>query len=344
MNYQEFLEYIKENLAAFYEQNIDICREWSSKDCQDQTVKESGKEEEEHKEQEQYEVLLHKVVKNNGIVLDAVALHSRNQRISPNIYLKPYYDSYQMGKPLDLIMAEIVCQYQREKEEGEIDYVDILDFKAVKSKIVIRLVNYERNKEQLKDCPHKKYLDLAITFRYVAYKDGIGIASSLISNAEFDAWNIGLEELYRIALFNTMQEFPWHMDSLATVIYNCFKNRMPEGLSPELLEEIKESENRKSGVSMYVLTNDTGIHGAACMLYDNVIRNFAKVQDANIFILPSSVHEVMLVPEDEEIEAQFLATLVEDANRSSVGLIDLLSDHIYYYDREREQITIYGPC
>jgi hypothetical protein len=93
---------------------------------------------------------------------------------------------------------------------------------------------------------------------------------------------------------------------------------------------------------MYVLTNEQRLNGATCILYDNVIRNFAKVQDCNIFILPSSVHEVMLVPENAETEPEFLSELVLEANQSAVGLIDLLSDNVYYYDREREQIYIYG--
>ena len=78
------------------------------------------------------------------------------------------------------------------------------------------------------------------------------------------------------------------------------------------------------------------------MLYDSVIRNFAKVQGKNIIILPSSIHEVILVPEQEDTDIEFLQNLVIDANKSAVGLIDLLSDSIYYYQLEKDEITIYG--
>lgn len=132
-----------------------------------------------------------------------------------------------------------------------------------------------------------------------------GIASSLISNEEFEHWGIDIEALYQIALFNTMREFPWHMDSLAKVIVDCIRRRMPEEATQELEEELTALEQTENGVNMFVLSNDSGINGASSILYDSVISNFAKVQECNIFILPSSVHEVMLVPETAETGPEF---------------------------------------
>ena len=334
MNYEEFLEYIKGNLAKVMEHREHICKDKSENEPrEDRKQEETGNS---------YEVELHKIIKNNGITLDGLTIRKTGECIGPNIYLNSYFESYQMGKPLSVIMEEIISCYESAKEEKMFEIEDIRDFSAVKDKIVLRLVNYEKNKEQLKNCPYKKYLDLAVTFRYVAGKDPVGIASSLISNTEFNMWNIQLEELYQIALFNTMREFPWQMNSLAKVISDCLKDRFPEILPDEVYADVDKIRNKEDGVSMYVLTNDTGINGATCILYDNVIKHFAKVQESNIFILPSSIHEVMLVPENTETEPEFLISLVVEANQSAVGLIDLLSDNIYYYDREKDQIYIYA--
>lgn len=174
MDYQEFLKYIKKNIACMINE-----MEGSS---------ETGDVE----QGEPYKVILHKVVKNNGIVLDGITLHKEGENITSNIYLTPYYESYRMGKPVSVIMEEIFSAYQETKKQADFQLMDILDFKAVRDKIVVRLVNYERNKKQLEHCPFKKYLDLAVTFRLVAEKNTIGLASSLISNEEFRAWNIGL--------------------------------------------------------------------------------------------------------------------------------------------------------
>ena len=329
MNYQEFLMYIKDNLAKYVDRFQHISRE-------------DGLDPEDLSRADMYEAELHKVMKNNGIVLDGITLRRADQSVSPNIYLNSYFESYQMGKPMAVIMEELTVKYQKLMEENDIEIADVYDFKSVKSDIVLRLVNYEKNREMLKTCPHKKFLDLAVTFRYIANRDQLGIASSLISNEEFEHWGIDIEALYQIALFNTMREFPWHMDSLAKVIVDCIRRRMPEEATRELEEELTALEQTENGVNMFVLSNDSGINGASSILYDSVISNFAKVQECNIFILPSSVHEVMLVPETAETGPEFLEGLVREANQSAVGLIDLLSDHIYYYDKEKDRIFIYG--
>ena len=106
------------------------------------------------------------------------------------------------------------------------------------------------------------------------------------------------------------------------------------------MHDVHSLEEMENNVSIFVLTNDVGVNGATCILYDDVIKNFAKVQGCNIYILPSSVHEVMLVPENADTEPEFLKELVVEANQSAVGLIDLLSDHIYYYDMDSEQIRM----
>lgn len=332
MNYQEFLLYLKENLPDYLRQY----------ECQRKKKLEGKEYFSETEATEEYWIEFQQLRRNNGVVLDGILIRKKGDNVSLNIYVNSYFDDYQMGKPASMIMEEIVYQYYQIKEQNDIEVVDMRNLNKVREDIVLRLVNYEKNREMLKTCPHKRYLDLAIIFRYVAGRDPVGISSALICNEEFAAWNISVEELYRIALFNTMREFPWRMDSLAKVIVDSFKKRLPEETTEELAEELSVLEQTENGVSMFVLSNNTGINGASCILYDSVLRNFARMQECNIFILPSSVHEVMLVPENAETEPEFLEELVEEANRSAVGLVDLLSDHIYYYDRDKDRILIYG--
>jgi hypothetical protein len=339
MNYEDFLKYIEENLLEVLLAQLEDDKSGNEDKAGCKENEKFYQNQDDSEDFNEYEIGICSVNKNNGIVLDALTIRKKGESVSPNLYLNSYFERYKMGTPIAVIMEELVQQYQQVKEEKWIQVEDITNFSAVKDKIVLRIVNYEKNKELLKKCPHRHFLDLAITFRYVASKDSFGVASSIISNGEFELWNVDLEELYHLALFNTMREFPWRMDSLARVIVEGIRNKGINGLPEQLIEELEEMEN---GVNMYVLTNEQGLNGATCILYDNVIRNFAKVQGCNIFILPSSVHEVMLVPENAEMEPEFLAELVVEANQSAVGLIDLLSNNVYYYDREREQIYIYG--
>ena len=324
MSYEEFLEYIKEHLAEHF-----VLR------------KQEMQGDKASIDKDEYEVEVHKTSKNNGIILDGVTIRKKGEKVSPNIYLNNYYDCYKMGKPLSLILEEILNQYERVKVESVPEVDNVLDFDTVRDKIIVRLVNYEKNEEQLRNCPHLKYLDLAITFRYVAGVDSAGMASSLITNEEYGGWDIGQEDLYRIALDNTVRYFPWQMDSLTNVILNAIKAKDPGLLPKEIIEDVNEIDKMEGSIVMYVLTNNMGINGATCVLYEDVLRNFAKVHDSNVYLLPSSLHEMILVVDNDDIDPVFLQELVRDANCSAVGMIDLLSDNIYYYDREEDEVRIY---
>ncbi len=332
MNYEEFLNYIKEHL-------IDCFREMAlsgagagltEEECrQAQDVAESG------------EVKIHQVTKNNGIVLDAAAVFRKGETVSPEIYLRPYYDRYQMGKSTELLMADMVRQYLHTRDAGDLQIADPADFNAVKERIIVRLVNYEMNREALMDCPHGKYLDLAVTFRYFAGFNEEMMASYPITNAQYGQWGVELSELTRLAVENTMRFFPCCIRPLWDVLSGLVK-RAPE-VPEEMVQEVSRMESDPDMLRLFVLTNQESNFGAACMLYDNVIRDFAKKMGTNVFILPSSVHELMLVPENEHADPAFFSELVRDTNRSAVGLIDLLSDSVYYYDREQDCITVAGP-
>ncbi len=326
MNYEEFLNYVVENLPNLMNELEQ--ERYSNENADEKNIV-------------NYAAHLHTITKNNGITLDGVTLLNEGECVGPNIYLNAFYDSYQLGKPIQTIMEEIIECHNRAMEENRIDVVDVCDFNAVKDRIVVRLVNYEKNQVQLEECPHKRYLDFAITFRYLVNKDTAGLASSLIQNKEFEQWNINIDDLYHIALFNTMREFPWQMESLTSVVFDCLAEYLPEKHAEEIKERMEELDRMEAKIPMYVLTNDVGLNGATCLLYDNVIRNFSVVHECNLYILPSSVHEVILVLETEDTNTDVLQEIVVDANCSAVGLIDLLSDNIYYYDREIDEISIY---
>lgn len=333
MNYQEFLNYMEEHFSNYLLQFESVKQKQENVvDCENITLEDTN----------EYTVGLHQVFKNNGIKLDGLVIRKNNETVSPNIYLNSYFDSYQLGEPLHCIMEQIAKQYFDIRQEQQFEVDNLLDFQAVKDQIIIRLVNYEKNREVLKNCPHKRFLDLAVTYRYMVKQDAYGLASSLIRYDEFLYWEMDEDELYRIALFNTMREFPWHVESLTSVVFNCIKKTLSEEEQEALEMDFQKLEDEKDSVPMYVLSNDSGLNGASCMLYDSVIRNFAKVQGSNVVILPSSIHEIILVPEHEDTDMDLLQKLVLDANESAVGLIDLLSDSVYYYQLDKDAITIYS--
>lgn len=327
MNYEEFKNYIKEHLLEIYE-DVRLSKILEG----DKIVSKLSKV------NDQTEVIIQELIKNNGIKLDAVSIFFDDKITSPNIYLKPFYDNYIMGKPIDIIMQEIVECYMRELTDLSHEVTTMSDYDKVKDRIVIRLINYDKNKELLEQCVHERYLDLAITYRYLVGETEFDMASMIITNNIFSKWNIEQSDLYENAMSNTKILFPWMIQSLTDIIIKYYEKRINEILSDDEKEMFIEDYNPGE---MYVLTNRSKAFGAGCLLYDDIIRHFSETKNANIFILPSSVHETMLVPEYDDVNPLHLKDVLVGANKQAVGLIDLLSDNIYYYDRASNEIKIY---
>lgn len=91
--------------------------------------------------------------------------------------------------------------------------------------------------------------------------------------------------------------------------------------------------------SMYLLTNQTKLYGATCLLYKDILKEFTDKLDANLFIIPSSVHEVILVPVSDALSNEYLTDLIREVNATELSLDEALSDHVYLYTREDDAIT-----
>lgn len=279
-------------------------------------------------------VKIHEVQKNNGVKFDTLCICKKSENLGINFYLNSYYEDYRMGVSIIDIAKGIIDNYNNSKllELQNID--SLLEFDCVKDHIFLCLINYEKNKEMLKNCPYKKFLDLAITFRCNFCKDQNGIASSLIHDSLLESWDVDLAVLYEIAFHNTIQKLPYKITSLMQTVLEITHNV----ISDDIINEF--SYIAKNVPDMYILTNDIGINGATCILYDGVVESFAEEKNSNIFILPSSIHEVILLPESSGVEISVLYDMVINTNKDVVSLTEVLSNNVYYYDRDTDKITV----
>lgn len=270
--------------------------------------------------EEDYEIHIRQITKNNGLHLDGLCIFHKKDPVSPTIYLNSYYERYQKGT----IMTDIISAIEKEYDRGMklkpcIGNVESY-YEAVKEQIIMRLVNYDKNKEILEDCPHIRFHDLAVTFRWLAYQDEIGISTALISNKEMERWGISLDKLYEDALENSERLFPVQISKLKDLM-----------ASKGILSEEGEFE-------LYLITNEQGINGATCILYRNVLKEIARSYKRSFYLLPSSIHEMMICFEDDQISEEMLLSLVKEANHLVVTMGEVLSDNIYYYDRNKEEL------
>lgn len=255
--------------------------------------------------------------KNNGVVLDGLAVRRDGQQIAPTIYLDAYYQEYLDGQSLNGIYRDILhcCEEGELPEDFDADF--FLDYHRIRPMIVYRLVHRERNRELLKRVPFIPYLDLAIIFSCMLSDSPVGNATIRIDSTHLELWQVTVEDLYEAARENTERLLPAQLRTMSEVI-----RELSCGLDcPE------------EDVPMYVLTNRRQMHGAACLLYGEgqLLRACRERLGGGFYVLPSSIHELILVPASVVSDEQMLGTMIREINETQVQPTEVLSDHAYRY-------------
>ncbi len=269
------------------------------------------------------------VIKNNGITLHGLVINNGKCNISPTIYLDYYYKEFENGADIDKLAKQVIAQYKKFELDEDFDISVFTDYEKCKDNISFKLINYEKNKELLEDIPYIKYLDLAIVFYYL-FEGGINETSSiLIRNSHVKHWNVDKIDLMVQAQNNTPRLLQSEIRSLTDVVKEILADN-PMAITPE---------DEPMDQTMYVLTNKLKLYGACCILYKDLLEEFAEQHDCDFYIIPSSVHEVLLLPCSKELDSEYLTSLVQEVNSSELSTEDILSDHVYLYSRKNKEIT-----
>lgn len=292
MNFEEFKAWVKENITS---------KDW--------------------KETSQVEISV--VKKNNGASKAGLSIREDEHDVSPLLYLDDYYIHYQNGELLENIIRNIRADYDKKVQMAAVKIPNLQEFENIRGRVIYRLVNYEKNKEILEDCPHIRLYDLAVTFRWVARIDDVGVSTSLITNKQVKEWGVSVNDLVLAARQNTPRLFPAQIIDM---------EEMLAGMVSFILYP--------SAIPMYILTNKQELNGASALLYGDVLKDFANKKGADMYILPSSIHEVIMIPADRIDDPKKLSSMVHEANTTVVSTGDVLSDSVYYYDRKKDQILV----
>ncbi len=270
-------------------------------------------------------VEMNSIMKNNGITEEAISIVEKDKNISPTIYLKEFYEAYREGVELELLAMEIIRRNKEYRLEESLDVGFFVNYEKAKGKIVFKLVNKDKNEKLLQKIPYYEYMDLAMVFYYLAHNEEVGNATILIHDSHLKMWNVTKGDIYKEACKNTPVLLPAAITGMREIIEQMMG------------DAVRNEECIKEDVPMYVMTNPMKMNGAATMAYPNVIRNFANALGKNVYIIPSSIHEVILVPESGT-EGGRLNEMVQEVNETQVDPKEVLADHVYFYDREEDHI------
>lgn len=281
-----------------------------------------------------YRVKLNDVRKNNGIVLSGLTITQGDNNISPTIYLNNYYEKYVNGDvTISKVVNDVMDTYHKNKVGQSVDMRYFLNYESVKQKIVYKLINTERNKELLEDVPHMEYMDLSMVFQCLISEEELGIASILVHNTHMKLWDVTVEELYQTAGENTPKLLPHMIMPMAEVLCDIMQSESQGQCDyDECMADFSDS------VPMYVLSNKSRVEGAGCMLYPNLIGGFADTVGSDLYIIPSSIHELLLLPTENDEGSAEIKSMIRAINDTQVSAEEILSYSLYYYDRETGEI------
>lgn len=262
-------------------------------------------------------VEIQKITKNNGLELDGLTVLEEGINVSPTIYLNYYYDRF-LEQGMDVVVSDILLKYKKYKSNVSIDISFFSDTEKVRDKIKMKLVNYERNKELLKKVPYVEFLDLAILFYVEVETRADEVATILINNNHMKFWEFTIEDMFKLAETNMKNNF--------------IIKSMSDILCDLMSEEYTEFE-QEINVEMYILTNCMKMQGAIGMLRKDILNGFMeKCHTKQLVIIPSSIHEVLLIPCDSEKDISSYNEMVQEVNATQLQTEEVLSDNAYIYD------------
>ncbi len=272
---------------------------------------------------EEYSVRIHDVEKNNGILLRGIMLKKEGQKVTPNIYLNGFYEQYIEENSLEQVMETIWQTYQDALMNFDMEAFDFnLSWEQQKEKIVYRVVNYKENRKKLSLMPHIRFLDLAVTFHCLVQKKQDSVSMLPVTNQIMDYWEVDTTSIMRYAIKNTPEQFPFVVYALEDVIKQLSGENQPDEMY---------SYNEKEA-SMFVITNQQGMNGASVILYQKEFQKLVNDLGGKVYILPSSIHEMIVIPYDEDLEEDKLIELVNEVNKEQVPYEEILSNTVYLYD------------
>lgn len=278
-------------------------------------------------------ISIQQISHNNNIILDGLTILEPEHNISPTIYLNHYFLSYQNGATFLSICEHILDYYHNHCPKQNIDTSFFTDYEQVRPRIVYKLIHCEKNKELLNEVPYFPYLDLAIVFYCLVSESPYENTSILIRKEHLEYWNISPDTLLLLARRNTPKLLRFCCDSLADLILPVLE-QLPPREQTEAASVVREAV-----VPMYVLTNHQRFNGACCILYQDVLKQVAKRLNSDLYILPSSIHEVIVIPAEVTSCTAELSEMVREINQSEVSQEEILSDHVYFYSRRFNEIS-----
>lgn len=270
-----------------------------------------------------YEINLVEIGKNNGVVCQAITIRERGGKIAPTIHIDSLLEKTESEEiSVQEAAAEITSVYRKQDDfEKYMDISKCINKEYALEKVAYQIVNKENNADMLNGIPHKEFLDLAVIYRVIIKEENDECLSMAITNDFCEAYSISKDELDSAAWKNTEER-----SFIVCPISSLFM-------------DISSVPENNGELPMWVFTNPSNFNGASVMLYKDYFNGLANQLKSDLYILPSSIHEVIAVPVNNS-QLDFLKRTVYEINATTVAAEEVLSNNVYRYSRANGRLSI----
>ncbi len=285
---------------------------------------------------DEYEVNICSVTKNNDHIRNGLTIRKRGENLAPTIYLDEIYEEYLDGCSLENITSKVIGLRAQCKDSIDVDVDFFTDYESVRDKLGIRLVSRERNRNLLMDVPHIDFADMSIIFNVKFAHDDIGNGSILIRNEHLSMWNISLDRLYEDAKSAAVYREPPYLNDLINVMNDIFDKKGAhtwKDMRTDIKQQMETMRDKRH--NLFILTNQSKVDGAAVIAYPGMLQQLGEYLEDDYFIIPSSIHEVLIVPMYAyDGDGKGLSLMVKEVNLTELDPEEVLSEHAYRYHRD----------
>ena len=257
---------------------------------------------------------------------EALTITPENSNIGMNINLTSLYKAVEDGRDYSEVSGATIENVKKHiVDMPEVDVDALTDYEQMKSKLTIEVVSKEANAEMLDKIPHQDMEDMAVVYRFVLGASDDGRSTILVTNNLIENMGVTPEQLHADAIANAPELRPAEIKGMSQVMFEMMGADQFEMFGMPVATDIRDEQ-------MIVATVSDKTCGAGVIAYPNFMENVAQEIGCDFYILPSSIHEVLVVPDKGDMTLSQLQDMVREVNATQVAPNEKLTDNVYHYD------------
>lgn len=259
---------------------------------------------------------------------EAMTVTPEGSNVGVNVNMEKFFEAYENGTPYEDVVDKAVNVVEGGfANQPTVDVAALTDYDQMKDKLIMEVVSAEANADMLDKVPHQQMEDMAVVYRFELDSNDDGRATILVTNQLIETMGVTPEQLHADAMENAPELKPAVIKGMSEVMAEMM------GMSAEDLAMMGMPTD-PADEQMYVASVPDKIHGAGVLAYQDFMDQAAERAGGDFFILPSSIHEVLIVPDNGNMSLSDLEAMVKEVNATQVAPEDKLTDSVYHYDSQ----------